>query len=66
LRGRRETIEPSNHTEAGIPEPEARRVSWDEKARRWLIIIGTVALWIFIIYLLLILIYPSMDIGVNP
>lgn len=37
-----------------------------ERMRRWLIVLGTVILAIFLVYLLLILINPSMDIGMSP
>jgi len=37
-----------------------------EKVRRWLIIIATVILTVFLVYLLLIVIYPSLNIGMNP
>lgn len=37
-----------------------------ERIRRWLIVLGTVIIVIFLIYLLLILIYPSMNIGMSP
>jgi hypothetical protein len=37
-----------------------------EEIRRWLTIGATIALIVFLIYLLLILVYPSMNIGTNP
>jgi len=44
----------------------AKTLSRGEKVRRWLIIIGSIILVIFLVYLLLILVYPSMNIGTSP
>lgn len=58
--------EATSHADSQVPVTEAKTMSRSEKVRRWLIIIGSVILAIFLVYLLLILIYPSMTIGMNP
>lgn len=52
--------------DAANQEPEVATKSRKEKLRRLSVIIGTIILAIFLVYLLLILVYPSMNIGVNP
>jgi len=64
--GVKATTETSEHADAGAPDPEVKTMNRKEKVRRWLIIIGSVILAIFLVYLLLILAYPSMNIGMNP
>jgi len=52
-------------SESHGPSVDVKTMSRSEKVRRWLIIVGSVVLAIFLVYLLLILIYPSMNIGMN-
>lgn len=52
--------------DAANQEPEVATKGRKEKLRRLSVIIGTIILAIFLVYLLLILVYPSMNIGVNP
>ncbi len=59
------TTETPVHADAGAPDPDVKTMNRKVKVRRWLIIIGSVILAIFLVYLLLILVYPSMNIGMN-
>ena len=52
--------------ESEATESTAHEMTKKEKVRRWLIIIATVILTVFLVYLLLIVIYPSLNIGMNP
>ena len=56
----------SGNAESESPTAEVKTMSRGEKNRRRLIIVASVILAIFLVYLLLILIYPSMNIGMNP
>lgn len=64
--GVKATAEAPVHADAGAQNPEVKTMNRKEKVRRWLIIIGSLILAIFLVYLLLILAYPSMNIGMNP
>jgi hypothetical protein len=48
------------------PANETKTESRGERIRRWLIVIATVILAVFLVYLLLVMIYPSLNIGMNP
>lgn len=60
------TTETPAVSEPQVPSEGARIMSRGEKIGRWLIIIATVILTIFLVYVLLVVIFPSMNIGMNP
>jgi cell division protein FtsL len=60
------TTEVPDVTESHGPSVDVKTMGRGEKVRRWLIIVGTVVLAVFLVYLLLVLVYPSLNIGVNP
>ena len=56
----------SNSSQPVVQPTANQTMDSREKRKRWLIAFATVVVVVFLIYLFLIIVYPSLNIGMNP